>query len=217
MFRRRNPITRLSLRTHIIPIIAGILTLTVGVLSPAASAWASTAHPTLLNSSHYRGSSGVLGSPDSPARTLLVIGPGFRVYADAIVPGVMPVTVTQPGAAGAREAAVNPQFTGTCGIITCSIYFTRGETRQINNDILLAGGGIAGLAVTCGLLALFPPPAGVILAVICGVGITVDGAFFLNAVSHAAADNGCLRIRYTGVILLTPVGYYDDHSSNCTN
>jgi hypothetical protein len=44
-----------------------------------------------------------------------------------------------------------------------------------------------------------------------GAEILVLGVFLLNALSHGAGDNGCLRIRYGAL----PTAFYDDHSSFC--
>lgn len=206
----------------IVPIV-GLLILSLSVLNSAAPAWASAAsHPSSTASakplpfspeSIYYGPGAAPADPS--ARTLLVVGPSFQVYADTAVRGVVPLHITASGAAAAAQVAASPQLVNNCGFLSCSIYFSRSETKQINNDIALAGGGIGGLAAACTLLALFPPPAGVILAAVCAAGVALEGAFFLNALTHAAGDNGCLRIRYG--IDATPPSFYDDHSGYCMN
>lgn len=111
------------------------------------------------------------------------------------------------------EAAddVTPMWVTNCGIITCSLYLSRAETRQANYDILAWGGGIGGLAAACGALAVITGPAGVVVGAPCGALILVEGGFLLNAISHAAGDGGCLRVRWGAL----PTAYYDDHSSYC--
>jgi hypothetical protein len=63
-----------------------------------------------------------------------------------------------------------------CGWVTCSLYLSRSQTRWLNDNIALAGGG-----------------------------------FILNAMTHAAGDNGCFRIRYPAL------AFDDDLSSFCHN
>lgn len=109
------------------------------------------------------------------------------------------------------SVAASPMTVVNCGIVTCSLYLSRAQTRQLNTNIIAAGGGIAGLAASCGLFSLMSGPAAPIVAVACGVSISVYGGFMLNAVSRAAGDNGCLRVRYPAL------AFYDDHSSYCHN
>ena len=101
-----------------------------------------------------------------------------------------------------------------CGVITCSLYLTRAQTKKLNYNINLAGGGIDGLAASCTLFTLMGGAAGIIVAAGCGSEILVYGGVFGNAVSHAAGNNGCLRVRYVPGGLLA---FYDDHSSFCHN
>jgi hypothetical protein len=143
-------------------------------------------------------------SPDKD-QVLIAQGDGWSLYTDAV--SVKKAKVVKSNVPG----SVSPMYTVNCGIITCSLYLSRSETRTANYDIALYGGGIAGLAAACGLLTLITGPAGVVVGVACGVAIAVDGAFLLNAITHAAADNGCLRIRWGAL----PTAFYDDHSSYC--
>jgi hypothetical protein len=83
----------------------------------------------------------------------------------------------------------------------------------LNTNINLAGGGVAGLAATCGLFSLMAGPAGPVAAVACGAEIIVYGAFMLNAVSRAAGDNGCFAVSYGAGGFL----FYDNRSSFCKN
>jgi hypothetical protein len=130
-----------------------------------------------------------------------------------------PVSVQQAFAATVMDVPARPTTAKTvinCGWVTCSLYLSRAQTRQLNTNIILAGGGFAGLATSCGLFALMSGPAAVITTVACGVEITVYGAFMLNAVSRAAGNNGCLRVRYVPGPTPTLV-FYDDHSGYCHN
>jgi hypothetical protein len=89
----------------------------------------------------------------------------------------------------------------------------------MNYDINLYGGGVAALGVACGLPTVLGGPGGVIVAVGCGLGVLAYGTFLLNAVSHAAGDKGCRRIRYVPSNPLGgfgPLTFYDDHSAYCS-
>lgn len=185
--------------------VTGALALTTGVLPAAASPTRPTdgspaSTPTLLTPE--------LSNP-SPGGTQVLVaeGEGWSIYAEAA--SAASVKVSQVQVAG----SVTPMTVVDCGIITCSLYLSRAQTRQMNTNILAYGGGIAGLAASCGLFGLLTGPAAPIVVVACGVEIGVLGGFLLNAISRAAGDNGCLRIRYGAL----PTAFYDDHSSYCHN
>ena len=131
------------------------------------------------------------------------------------------IPASSPGAGPGKSntphrvaASPNSGETINCGDITCSLYLTRAQTKELNYNIDQAGGGIDGLAASCGLFALMGGPAGIIVATGCGSEILVYRGFFLHAVSHAAGTNGCLRVRYVPGGLLA---FYDDHSRYCHN
>ena len=114
----------------------------------------------------------------------------------------------------ARPAGARAGYVQTCGFTTCSVYLSRSDTNWLNWNIYWAGGGVAGLAASCGLLSAMTGPAvGVVIAA-CAAGIAVYGGAMLNAIYHAANDNGCLRVRYypnlPGIY-----AFYDDHSRYC--
>jgi hypothetical protein len=148
-------------------------------------------------------------SSDSPQKTLLAYGPGgSALYADAAIPGVTPVRLTNLPGSGTLVHAMG----GDCGIATCSFYFTRSQTKHIHDNIALAGGGIAALASTCGLIgSIAGPPVGFV----CAAGAAVYGSFFINAINRAAGNNQCLRVRW----LVVGGGYtfYSDGSKYCKN
>ena len=108
----------------------------------------------------------------------------------------------------------NSGETFNCGVITCSLYLTRAQTKELNYNIDLAGGGLLGLGASCTLFALMGGVAGIIVAAGCGAEIGVYGGWFVDTVKHAAGNNGCLRVRYAPDGLLA---FYDDHSSFCRN
>lgn len=74
---------------------------------------------------------------------------------------------------------------------------SRTQTRWLNYNVAAAGGiyGGGGIALCAGLAAISTAGAAFV-AVGCGVVIAVYGGFIQNALSHAASDNGCLRMRY---------------------
>lgn len=154
-------------------------------------------------------------APDTtPGRTLIAhtADDSITVYAEADL-DVKPVLLTTDKV-GKVDRVATAYSVRTCGIVTCSIYMSRAETRKAHRDIALYGGGIGGLAGACTLLALIPV-AGVALAVVCGVGLPIYGAFFLNALDHAKNDNKCLRIRYNK--LGGSYTFYSDGSNHCKN
>lgn len=67
--------------------------------------------------------------------------------------------------------------TGDCGIITCTLYFNRGETAFI--------AGLGGVAPACGLLAA---PWGLVCAAVIGL--------YGGTASYAYARDGCLKVKW---------------------
>jgi hypothetical protein len=114
----------------------------------------------------------------------------------------------------AKPGQTPPTAVNDCGVISCSVYFSRGETRAINRRINLAGGGIQGLATICGWMMSASGPAYHIVGLNCTVAAITYGPFFLDAVTRAAADNYCLRIRYGPV---QPYLFYSDNGQHCRN
>lgn len=133
---------------------------------------------------------------------------------------LQPASVQQASVAKQAYAAARPTTAKTlinCGYVTCSLYLSRAQTQQLNTNINLVGnGGIGGLAASCGLFALMSGPASVVVTVACGIDILTYGAFLLNAISRAAGNNGCLRVRYVPGPVST-LAFYDDHSGYCHN
>ena len=134
-------------------------------------------------------------------------------------PAVQLTSAAQYTQAGHLTPAAHPfiarsGYVQTCGFTTCSVYLSRSDTSWLNWNIYWAGGGVAGLAASCGLLSAMTGPAvGVVIAA-CAAGVAVYGGAMLNAIYHAASDNGCLRVRYypniPGIY-----AFYDDHSRFC--
>lgn len=120
-------------------------------------------------------------------------------------------TLVGSGAPSTGQARARPQTLTSCGWVTCSLYLSRAQTRWLNYNIALAGGGVTGLGAFCGLMALVSNVAAVFVGVGCVAVVAVYGGFIVNAITHAAADNGCFRIRYPAL------AFYDDHSSFCHN
>ena len=94
----------------------------------------------------------------------------------------------------ARPLAI---FTHNCGIITCSIYFTRGTTRWIANN---------GVPAVIGLG--FIPEVGPYLA--------AAGGLIVWKAGQAKGKNQCLRVRYV-IGIGTITGLYSDGSHYCKN
>ena len=120
-------------------------------------------------------------------------------------------TLVGSGSLTARLSLAHPNTVYTCGWVTCSVYLSRAQTGWLNYNIALAGGGIAGLAAFCGLMALVSNVGAVFVGIGCAAIVAIYGGFIINAITHAAADNGCFRIRYPAW------AFYDDHSSFCHN
>jgi hypothetical protein len=109
--------------------------------------------------------------------------------------------------------AASPQGSASdvihCDRAVCSVDLSKAQTRELYTNLNLASGGVASTAAFCGVLISLPPPSDIIAPILCAVGVTFVGSLFLNAVSRAEEDNGCLRIEF-----MPPV-FYDDHSSYC--
>jgi hypothetical protein len=135
-------------------------------------------------------------STPEPTSVQLASGPGWVLVGEA-KPGTTPPT------------AVND-----CGIVSCSLYFSRAETREANRRINLAGGGLAGLATICGWMMSSSGPAAHAVGLSCTVSVLTYGPFFLDAVSRAGTENRCLRIRYGP---MQPYTFHSDNSRFCHN
>jgi hypothetical protein len=129
-----------------------------------------------------RAVSGPVPGTATPTGVIVDAGPGW------VLVGEGQKTTPKPGEVGTNSHQ-------DCGYISCSLWFTRGETKNINKRINLYGGGIAGLGLACGYIASIAGPAGPMIGLLCGAAIITYGTFFLDAVTRAAADNKCLRIR----------------------
>ena len=131
-------------------------------------------------------------------QVLIASGPGYQIYASV------------PSGATAALAAT-PLSVTNCGIINCSLYLSRAQTKSLQYNVQAWGGGLNGLAASCGLFALMAGPASIYVAVACGAGILVYGGFMENALAHAAASNACLRVQYPFL------SFYNDNSGYCHN
>ena len=136
-------------------------------------------------------------------------GPGFVIVGEGArvehPQGAMKIT--------RGSGTATPLSVTDCGWVSCSLYLSRAQTRWLNYNIALAGGALASGAAFCGLAALISGLAAVFVGIGCAVFWAVYGAFLWNAVTHAAGDNGCLRIRYGAL----GFAFYDDHSGFCHN
>ncbi len=115
---------------------------------------------------------------------------------------------TQPTAAPLTAAATNE-----CGYVTCSLYFSRNETKAIDRYLQRnQAAGTAGIA-TAAAAACAATGIGAVVAALCAGAGAIYGGRLVDQVHHAATTNGCLRIRYTrgGAV----VGLYSDHSKYC--
>jgi hypothetical protein len=105
-----------------------------------------------------------------------------------------------------------------CGIVTCSLYLSRAETKWLNDNVSVdsAVGGSAPVAVLCSVLiaaTIETGPGAAIVGGVCTAEGLIDVGFLTNAISHAATSHGCLRLRGPG--LPGMVWFYADHSEYC--
>lgn len=96
-----------------------------------------------------------------------------------------------------------------CDGAICSLDMSKAQTQELNTNLNLLSSGVEGAAALCSLLSVMGGPAGIIVRIVCAAGVTFVGSFFLNAISRAAGDNGCLRIQFL------PTVFHDDHSNYC--
>ena len=128
------------------------------------------------------------------------------ILATAIAVGTAGCTVVIGG--GTNLPATSSDVTQCDGVV-CSLDLSKAQTRELNANLNLASGGVADATALCGLLTAMSGPAGIIVPIICAVGVTFEGSLFLNTISRAAEDSGCLRVQFL------PPMFYDDHSSYC--
>jgi hypothetical protein len=147
---------------------------------------------------------------NATAAHAVAAGPGWVLVGEGAPTGrvASPVALTT---LSSGSALARPNTVYDCGWVTCSLYLSRSQTRWLNYNIAVAGGGFAGLGAFCGLMALISNVGAVFVGVGCAAAVAIYGGFILNAITHAAADNGCFRVRYPGL------AFYDDHSSFCHN
>lgn len=135
-------------------------------------------------------------------------GPGYVIVGEgAPIRSTAPLTVTATGNQAIPLSVTN------CGWVSCSFYLSRAQTKSLNYNIAVAGGFYAGAGAFCAAAALISGIGAVFVGIGCAALWAIYGGFLWNALTHAAADNGCLRIRY-GVL---GFAFYDDHSGYCHN
>ena len=104
--------------------------------------------------------------------------------------------MTQAEHAAIPQSTIN--YVNNCGIVTCSIYFSRHTTRWI------ASNGVPAI-----LSLSFIPVVGRLLAA--AVGLAVWKA------TQASNKHQCLRVRYIRFGVPAIVGFYSDGSGYCKN
>lgn len=106
-----------------------------------------------------------------------------------------------------------------CGIVTCSLYISRSETRRLWNRLSpYANSGSTAIAAAAGIAC---SPAGGVGAAVCGGAAKTYGAFFLDKLRQAANARQCLRMRHLPGSAPLGVGtvnaLYVDRSGYCKN
>ena len=186
---------------------AALLLLTAGTFPASANPPQSPSEP----SASTPAPGAAVATPGPVGKQVLVAqGDGRSLYADAASAGS--IQISQVRVAG----SATPMTVVNCGIVTCSVYLSRSQTRAANYDIALYGGGLAALAAACSPIAAMTGPAAGFVEFACLADIAIEGAFLYTAITHAAGDNGCLRIRYSAAGGLA-AAFYDDHSTYCHN
>jgi len=105
--------------------------------------------------------------------------------------------VNAAGQPMAQEGGVTTKLKVNCGIVTCSYYLSRKETRTLANN---------GLPVNTAVT--FIPEIGPVLA--------AAGSVAIWKAQQAAKKNQCLRVRTIG-LSGAPVGLYSDGGKFCKN
>lgn len=135
----------------------------------------------------------------SPSKVVDSATKGAAKVASAVTSGAA-AAVRQPSHTYVNKAG----YVINCYGDTCSLYLSKADTQRLNQNITLAGGGVSGLAGSCALFSLMGGPAGAIVGVACGAAIGLYGSLMLNAVTHAANDNSCLRVGFVAVVASIP-------------
>jgi len=167
--------------------------LTFTVFAGVASATSATTEPAL---------SAAFAALPAATGHIVASGPGFVIVGEG--------AAIKPSTSGRLQ----PMSVNYCGWASCSLYLNRQQTHRLSYNISLLGGGLAALTASCALFALLTGPAAVVSGFGCAAVMAIWGGFILNAVSHADAENGCLRVRYGAPWL---AGFYNDHSGYCHN
>jgi hypothetical protein len=141
------------------------------------------------------------------------------------IPALSRLACATMAAIGLATAAAAPaqaadtsssDYKRTCGIVTCSLYYSHDATVRIDDflrgpadstDAMAIGGGACAIA---GIVA--PPTAAVCFA----LGAVAFGDWNVRRIiHHAATTNGCIRFRTVRGADNSPGPVYSDHSSNC--
>lgn len=156
-----------------------------------------------------------IATPWAVDRTGRAVVTKFEVSAD----GRKLTQIVRPDATTAYPIVADPNV--NCGIVTCSLYLTRGETAKLWGQLLqyqnASNAAIAGAsAVACAAVFSFSGPGAGVAAAVCGAAGAVYGGYFLDKLGQSANSGNCLRIRYTTFAgVPAPNAMYNDNSQYC--
>jgi len=211
--RRRMPFSRLF------AVATAVATLAAITVSPAAASAASASSTT----GHGVGATAQpqltvvqAAKPVAVAnRTLLVSGPGWAAYANAVLPNVKPVVITATTSPQVAADAVANGVGINCFFVACTLYIYRGSVKTIDNAV--ARYANASLAVIAGAFAIACAPLGGVGAVVCATIGAVLGGYAIDQFNYAAAHNQCIAVDF----VVTPVPFvwnlHPDNGGNCHN
>lgn len=106
------------------------------------------------------------------------------------------VALNSKGQAMTAEGGVSTKAKVNCGLVTCSLYLTRKETRYVAENGMAA-------AIAAGLI----PKAGLVVSSAIGLATWKS--------QQAAKKKQCLRVRFGSAAGIPLLGIYSDGSKHC--
>jgi hypothetical protein len=144
------------------------------------------------------------------------MSPATRV-ARAICAAVIAGGIAAVSAAPAYAASSGgPGAVRTCGIVTCSLYYSHDATVRIDNILRGPADDTDAMAIggaACFYAGIAAPPTAPVCAALAAVAF---GDWNVRRIIHqAATTNGCVRFRTIRGADNTPGPVYSDHSNTC--
>ncbi|GGQ52268.1 hypothetical protein [Couchioplanes azureus] len=126
------------------------------------------------------------------------------------------ITATAGAPAHAASDDRGKDAVRTCGLVTCSVYYSHNVTVRLDNVLRGPADSTDALAISgsvCALASALSPVTAIPCMALAAV--AVGDWNVRRIIHHAATTNGCLRIRTVRGADRTPGAFYADHSDTC--